>query len=44
MKFFGLCSTADSEINTWIAARFEINCSRIDIFPFNRNKGLEKSG
>ncbi|KFW72631.1 hypothetical protein AS28_04871, partial [Pygoscelis adeliae] len=23
-----------SEVNTWIATRFEINGSRIDIFPF----------
>ncbi|KGL91242.1 hypothetical protein N301_05050, partial [Charadrius vociferus] len=25
---------ADSEVNTWRAARIEINGSRIDIFPF----------
>lgn len=34
MKFFGLYSTADSEVNTWIAARFEINEYRTGIFPF----------
>ncbi|KFQ87451.1 hypothetical protein N337_03786, partial [Phoenicopterus ruber ruber] len=26
--------TADSEVNTWIPGRFEINGSRIHVFPF----------